>query len=342
MEEARFVLSKSKLIRQYNRIASVVDKVSYSYKTNPLVGSLLEKETDCDFAVHFANTLPLIKDKKRVWFLALALSPASLHKVMSAGVRSFIIENGADLKTLLNYVDRHDKKINLMLRLRMKEHTIKTEMHYVYGMYSSLVNELIPKLRGNKHIGVLGVHFHRKTENIGEWEITDELSELLPKETMERIDVLNIGGGMPVEYKNYSAETLPHIFKRIKEARRWANGYGAKLMAEPGRFIAAPSIELRCSVIGIAESTAFVNCSVYNSAMDTIVDNVKLPVKGETERGKSYLIKGFTPDSRDIFRYKVRMRNVKIGDTITFLNAGAYTYSTDFCNLRKLKTVITA
>jgi ornithine decarboxylase len=42
----------------------------------------------------------------------------------------------------------------------------------------------------------------------------------------------------------------------------------------------------------------------------------------------------------DIFRYRTYLDNPKVGDKIVFLNAGAYTYSTDFCNLKKLETVI--
>ncbi len=341
-EESRFVLSRSKLLRQYKAISSLVDKVSYSFKTNPTVGTLLEKATNCDFAVHFGRTLDLIEDKGRVWFLALALSTASLDQLLSVGVRSFIIENSKDLETLLDYAKRRGEKINLLLRMRMKEHTVKTESHYVYGMFSSEINELIPKLKGNESIGLLGIHFHRRTENIGEWEIKDELAELLSPETMGSIDILNIGGGIPVEYKNYSVQTLPYIFRKIKEAKKWANSYGAKLMAEPGRFISAPCIELHSRIIGVAGNTVFVNCSVYNSAMDTIVDNVKLPVKGELKKGRSYLIKGCTPDSRDIFRYRVHLKSAKVGDPIVFSNAGAYTYTTNFCNLPALKTVITA
>ena len=42
----------------------------------------------------------------------------------------------------------------------------------------------------------------------------------------------------------------------------------------------------------------------------------------------------------DILKYRVYLKNVKVGDTITFLNAGAYAYHTNFCHLVALKTVI--
>jgi len=83
-----------------------------------------------------------------------------------------------------------------------------------------------------------------------------------------------------------------------------------------------------------------VNCSVYNSAMDTFVASIKLEVEGELESGTAFTIKGQTPCSMDIFRYRVFLKNPKPGDKIVFLNAGAYNFASDFCSLRKLETVV--
>ncbi len=338
--DAYFLLSKSKMLKQYHAISRLVDYTSYSFKTNPDVGMLLEKSSDSLLIVQSIKALDSIKDKRRVWFLAQALTNHDLEVLFRKGVGSFIVDNSPDLQILLAYARKHKQKINLMLRMKVKEYTTRTEKHYLYGMFSAEINSLVPKMRKIPNINKLGVHFHRKTENISEWSIKEELSEVLAETTLQNIDLIDIGGGFPVEYKNYSIETLPHIFKKITQARKWANSYGVKLMAEPGRFIAAPCIELHAKVIGIDKSTILINCSVYNSAMDTIVANIKLNVKGELSSGNKYLIKGCTPDSTDIFRYRVYLRNVRLGDSITFLNAGAYTYSTNFCSLEPLETVI--
>lgn len=340
MEKAKFILSKSKLLRQYKIVSELADEVSYSFKTNPKVGILLEKLTKCKFTVQSLKSLDFVKDKKRVWFLAQSLDSESLGKLFSLGVNSFIVDNNTDLEFILKHIAKKNVKINLMLRMRMKEYTVKTQRHYVYGLFSSEVNELISKLKPNKNISALGIHFHRKTENIGEWGMQEELAELLEKKTLGSIDMIDMGGGIPVEYKNYSVEALPHIFAKIKKFKKWANSYGIKTIAEPGRFLAAPCIELQCRITSMDKGTILVNCSVYNSSMDTIVANIKLPLKGELNSGERYLIKGCTPDSMDIFRYRVYLKNPNVGDTLTFLNAGAYTYSTNFCNLEELDTAI--
>ena len=61
----------------------------------------------------------------------------------------------------------------------------------------------------------------------------------------------------------------------------------------------------------------------------------------EEEGGRYYLLKGNSPTRDDIFRYKVKLKSIpKVGDQITFLNAGAYNYTTDFFGYKKLGTKI--
>lgn len=337
--KARFVLSKAKLLEQYNIIKNLSDYISYSFKTNPIVGNVLEDLTDSWFSAHFIQFLDKIKDKKRVWFIGQSWND-ELEDIFKKGVRSFIVDNENDLNSLLDYINNEDYKINLLLRMRMKEYTIKTEKHFVFGMYSSQINKLISELRKNPKINKLGIHFHRKTQNISEWSLTDELRDVLDENTLKTIDIMNIGGGIPVKYKNYSDDVLPYIFDKIKELKNWLNEYNVKIIIEPGRFIAAPCIKLEAEIIAIYDNTIVINCSVFNSAMDTFVAHIRLLVENESEKGMPYTIKGCTPDSMDVFRYRVYLKDPKVGDKITFLNAGAYTYHTDFCNLEKLETVI--
>ena len=338
--KARFVLSRAKMLQQFNRVRELADSVSYSVKTNPFLVHMLEAETDSFFSVHFLNYLDVIKDKSRVWFIAQSWGTDELERLFEKGVRSFIVDNENDLDVLLEFVEHKKQEKSLLLRMRLKERTIHTERHFVFGMYSRQINELVPKLRKNPHIKKLGIHFHRKTQNISEWSLKDELAEILNTDVMESIDIMNIGGGLPVSYKNHNADTTPYIFDKIKELKKWLDGYGIKMIIEPGRFIAAPCMRLEAEIKNIYDNNIIVNCSVFNSAMDTFVAHIRLLVDGELDKGEAYTIKGCTPDSMDVFRYRVFLKNPKAGDKIVFLNAGAYTYSTDFCNLEKLEIVV--
>lgn len=339
--KARFVLSRSRLMETYAFLESLCPNISYSLKTNPEVGRLLENETKCGFSVHSVEGLSDIKDFSRVWFIAEALDEETLSLLFRKNIKGFVIENESDLRILLDFMEKKRLKTSILLRMKFQETTVYKGRYFLFGMDAKAINRLIPELRKNKRIERLGIHFHRQTQNKGNWSMKYMLEESLPRETLENIDMVNIGGGIPVKYKNSTDSNLDYIKEKIGELREWLEGMGIEMMMEPGRPLAAPPVRLECFITSVWGRNITVNCSVYNTSMDTIIVPFKLLVEGEGG-GKSFIIKGCTPCSMDIFRYDVKLKDPKKGDKITFLNAGAYNFSSDFCNLRKLDTIIVA
>ena len=340
-ETPRFLLSKSALLRQYETVRGLADEVSFSHKTNPDVGRLLEKLTDCSLSMHTGELLDSVNDMNRVWFFAQAWDPEETKRLLSLGIRRFVVDNETDLNILLDSLNGN--RVDLLLRMRLKENTIQTGKHFVFGMQSGQINRLVPKLRKNPMIGKLGIHFHRKTQNISEWMLKNELEQILSPETLESADILNMGGGLPAEYKNSrAAAVLDGIFSQIRTLRSWLKDWNIALTIEPGRYLAAPPVRLETTIRSIHDNSVTVDASVYNSAMDTFGAHVRLLVEGETtpQEGRPYTIKGCTPCSLDIFRYRVFLKGPKVGGKIVFLNAGAYNFSSDFCSLSKPKTVV--
>jgi ornithine decarboxylase len=337
-----FVLSKSVILEQYGKVAEIADTVSYSSKTNQKVSPILEENTDCMFSVHMENELRHVRDMSRTLFLAQGWTASGIEKLYGRGIRSFAVDNEADLDLLLDVIENRDWKINLLLRLKLKENSLRTERYFVFGMPSATVNRRIAGLRNHPKIGTLGVHFHRKTQNVSEWKLRRDVEDVLTPETFKAIDILNIGGGLPSRYANSNAEVTEGIFRRITEFREWLHGRDVRLMIEPGRFIAAPAGKLVTCVTGVYDNNIIVNASVYNSDMDAILVPVKLRVEGEIDKGgEPYVIKGCTPCSMDLFRYRVYLdKKPQIGDTITFINAGAYNFRSDFCDLGEIRTEI--
>jgi len=337
MAKSKFIVSKSKILEQFQKLKQLDLDISYSVKTFPEISWVLEKNTDSFFTAHNFETLDFVEDMSRVWFFAQGWNKKLLDKLFEKNIRSFVVDNEVDLETLVKYLEKRNIKINLLLRMKLKEHTIYTGKYFVFGMYSHQINKLIPELRKNKNIDKLGIHFHRKTQNTSEWSIKNEVSQMIKKETLEKIDLFNIGGGLPVRYKNTTDRNLPQILEKITEFKNWLkNDYNIKTIIEPGRFISAPATKLETEILAIHENNIVVDASVYNSSMDTIIVPIKLLVEGEIEDGDDYLIKGCTPCSLDIFRYRVKLKNPKVSDRIVFMNAGGYNFTTDFCNLPKL------
>jgi len=345
ISKAKFIFSKSKVIEQYNKLEKISDYIAYSVKSNPFITCILEDNTPSNFLMHHINELIYVKDKSKVWFMLHSPEKEELDILFENRINKFIVDNNSDLEKLLYFLDTpasKGEKITLLLRMRLKEYTIQTGKYFVFGFFSKEINELVSKLKDNKKIEALGVHVHRKTQNLSEWSLVTELSDSLSKETIETIKYLDIGGGVPVTYKNISVSVINNVYKEIENLKNFANKNKIKLIIEPGRAIAAPSGRLVTTIKNIVDNVVFVDASLFNSSMDTLVTNIKLLVDGEVEDESEneipYIIKGLTPASEDIFRYRVyfkKEKEPKIGDKLIFLNAGAYIYYTDLFNLER-------
>lgn len=345
---ARFILDRNIVLEQYNSLKQLGVKITYSVKTNPLIASILERETDSEFTIHAMESLDTVKDKGRIWYYAHAWDESEISGLLNRGIRKFVVDNETDLELLesaLKKMEGGKERIRLLLRAKLRENTVFTGRHYVFGMDAEAVNQRIAELRKNPRIERLGVHVHRKSQNVGEWSLAGEMGEMLTEDALKSIDIINIGGGIPAAYSNSSDAMVRTIFGRIREFAGFVRPYGIKVIAEPGRYIAAPAVVLETTIKRIESSTIIVDASVYNTAMDTLIVPLKLLVEGELGQGenggggKGYTIKGCTPCSMDIFRYRVHLKEPKVGDTIRFLNAGAYNFRTGFCGLPEIKTV---
>ena len=154
---------------------------------------------------------------------------------------------------------------------------------------------------------------------------------------------MNFGGGLPTKYRSYTSEVLNYIFSKLKNAKSFLEKYDIESYIEPGRFLASPCIKLEAEIIQVQGNNLIINTTIYNCALDTFLTGTKMLVENELEEsqeGHYYLIKGNSPTRDDIFRYKVKLKNPKLGDKIVFLNAGAYNYTTDFFGYKKLETEV--
>ena len=341
---AKFILSKKVLKEQIEKLENLGLKISYSYKTNRIVGNVLQEISNVDFSIHEKEEIFEIKNKEKIWFFLQAESEKEILDILKQGVKNFVIDNEVDLEKLLKVVEEKNVKINLSLRMKFLEHRIGTGKFFVYGMPSNKINEILSKIKNNKFIEKLGVHLHRKSQNTSEWEIIEDLKDSLSEESLERINFVNVGGGLPSFYASSNVDVFNYIFSKLKETKKWLEEKNIETFIEPGRFIAAPCVKLRVEIIQKYENNLIVNTSIYNCALDSLLTETKLLVEGElgeNEDGEYFLIKGNSPTRDDIFRYKVKLNSdIQVGDKIVFLNSGAYNYATDFFGYKKLETEI--
>ena len=325
--DVEFLVSKKEIHKRIREITSFSDETYYSYKTNPFIGDYIASNNLLPLSLNLFYSLQHLSKRalsRSIYYLQ-GEDKQLIKKIVDMGITRFVVDNEPDLSRLLEVTLPKE----LFIRVKFREHTFYTGKNFVFGISWKKLLGLIKHYNLDR-VDSLGLHFHRKTQNIGDWYITHEFKYLFPSEAHRFIQKVNIGGGIPFVYAN-SQPDVSTILRDIASFRDYLHDHGLLLVIEPGRYIAAPSVKLRTRVINAYDNTLVVNASIHNAYIDTFLLNIRLRILDEQKQGYCYTIKGYTLDSLDIFRYKACFSSQKkVGDEIIFLDAGAYNFHCSF------------
>lgn len=152
-----------------------------------------------------------------------------------------------------------------------------------------------------------------------------------------KLDVINIGGGFPVNYDNHkNAPQLVDIVRHINEALHHLP-YIPTLIMEPGRGLVATSTVLVAEIVARNDRAGHpwlvLDAGIYNALYEAMIHQGATqykvhplhPPTGEVEM-MTCTLAGPTGDSLDIInRHAVLPSYIGVGDKLVFENAGAYT-----------------
>lgn len=151
-----------------------------------------------------------------------------------------------------------------------------------------------------------------------------------------QLEVINIGGGFPVPYRNHPDSPVLHdIVKNIHNAIHQLP-YIPKLIMEPGRGIVATSTVLVSEVIARNDRAnqpwLCLDAGIYNALYEAMIHQgaTQFPVHpvlppDEHDTPMICTLAGPTGDSLDVIAREVVLPDyVTIGDRLIFENAGAY------------------
>lgn len=148
-----------------------------------------------------------------------------------------------------------------------------------------------------------------------------------------RIQMLDLGGGFPVQYDGAEVPSISTIGTRIAQAVDRLP-YPVQIVVEPGRFLAAPAGVMVASVIGVAErdGTRWVHLDVgaFNGFMESLETGTALRYPVTDSRGQGLTrashLTGPTCDSQDTIMHGVELSlDLDVGDAVALWQTGAYT-----------------
>ena len=164
------------------------------------------------------------------------------------------------------------------------------------------------------------------------------------------LDVLDIGGGLPVPYDG----AVPHVesfVAAIEEEIRPLTSRGLRVISEPGRFVAAPAMVAVAAVVGVTRRGGlpwyYLDDGLYGSFSNVLSDHVHPTVHaydavlGERDLVPSVLA-GPTCDSTDVITTGAMLPALDVGDLVVAPFMGAYTSVTacEFNGLPRATVVV--
>lgn len=304
----------------------------FDLATNGEVDLMLENQINPDDCIH---THPIKRD-------------GDIRYALEYGCKVFVFDNPIELEKFIPYQD----KAQLLLRVSFPNPESKVDLSKKFGCTPEAT---LPLLRKAKELGlhVIGLSFHVGSQvpnSRRHVEAITACNQLIRDAAAENINlqVLDIGGGFPVNYAADGADLDIYEFcAPIREALSNAPE-GIRLLAEPGRFISAPCMTSVSSVMGKAERFGrmwyYLDDGLYGSYSGQLFDHINYPKSAPYAAGEALpaVLAGPTCDSIDVLADDIDLPALNVGDVIIGKMMGAYTWAsaTEFNFFRKANILV--
>ncbi len=334
------VLDKATIRQQYNSLHEALPNVTLHYALKPLphevmVNTLNSLGSSFDLAT--SGEVDLVK--------ACGIDPSKCihtHPIKTASEIEYALDFGCNIfvydnLTELNKFKAYSNKVQLLLRVSFPNPETKVDLSKKFGCLPEDVLPLLRKAR-DMNIKLYGLSFHVGSQvpnSRRHVEAINACVDLIKQARAEGIDlqVLDIGGGFPVDYNNAQAINIVKFCAPIREALAHVPS-DMRVLAEPGRFLSAPVMTNICSVVGKAERFGkmwyYLDDGVYCSYSGQIFDHVTYPKFTPYNQGAvaPCVLAGPTCDSIDVIAEDILLPQLEVGDLIVGRMMGAYTIAT--------------
>ncbi len=348
------VLDCAELRRNYRLLQEQLPGVDLYYAIKafayPAILQVLS-EMDANFDVASAGEIDMLRELQISGRRTIHTHPikkdTDIKAALRGGSTTFVVDNIDELKKLIPYKQR----IGLLLRVSFRSDSAKVDLSRKFGCAPDQVPELV------QQAAELGVHVRGLSFHVGSQSTTPdahvdaiERCAALIREIEERedrpMDVLDIGGGFPVDYATTGFDADGY-FAPIRNALQGLPEH-INVIAEPGRFLIASAVTGISTISGKARRGDYLwyylDDGIYGSYSGQLFDHTIYPLQifnQATERQRSILA-GPTCDSIDIIAEDVDLPELQEGDLLIGHMMGAYTHatSTSFNSLEGAKIVV--
>ncbi|MDR2101313.1 MAG: type III PLP-dependent enzyme, partial [Treponema sp.] len=323
-------------------------RIYYAVKANPepaVVTLLAELGADFDIASRpeLDMVLSLNVSPDRISYGNTIKKARDIAYFYERGIRMFATDSREDLKNIAAAAPGSRIYVRILVE---NSTTADWPLSRKFGCHPDMAYDLLVSAR-NSGLIPYGISFHvgSQQRDIGQWDDaiakTKYLFATLEEEENIRLAMINMGGGFPAAY----IQPTNDLHEYAAEIRRYlTDDFGKELpqiVLEPGRSLVGNSGILVSEIVLISRknNTAlnrwiYLDTGKFNGLIETLDESIKYPIVTSKDspgnKEAEVILAGPTCDSMDILyeKYKYRLPlDLKIGDRLYFLSAGAYTAS---------------
>ncbi|MDR0450085.1 MAG: type III PLP-dependent enzyme [Treponema sp.] len=323
-------------------------QIYYAVKANPekeIISLLADLGSSFDIASRYEldMVLSLGIGAERISYGNTIKKGRDVAYFYERGVRLFATDSKEDLKSIAQ--NAPGSKIYVRILVEASS-TADWPLSRKFGCHPDMAYDLLIMAR-ELGLSPLGISFHvgSQQRDIGQWDEaiakTKYLFSSLEEDEGIKLSMINMGGGFPAPYtqptndlSEYAAEIQRYLVDDFGEDL-------PKIILEPGRSLVGNSGILSAEVVLISRKNntalnrwVYMDTGRFNGLIETLDESIKYPIVTSKDaagvKEAEVILAGPTCDSMDILYedHKYRMPvDLKVGDRIYILSAGAYTAS---------------
>lgn len=342
-----FVYDSAKIISQYRRMEKSLSevkklKINYACKalTNISILKLMKQLGSGLDAVSYQEILLGLEagfSPQDIVYTPNSVGIEEIEAAMKLGVKINI-----DNIEMLEYMGHHHPNYPFCIRINphiMAGGNAKISVGHIDSKFGISIHQmpLVERLIDTLNINVEGVHMHTGSD-IYNVEVFLQAAEILfnVARKFDTVEYIDLGSGFKVPYREGDIETDMEDFgaEMSKRFNEFCEELGRELtlMFEPGKFLVSQSgyFMVRTNVVKQTISTIFAGVdSGFNHLIRPMFYDAHheiINASNPTGKPKIYTVVGYICET-DTFGYNRKLNEVREGDNLVFLNAGAYCFS---------------
>ncbi|ELY92300.1 diaminopimelate decarboxylase [Natrialba hulunbeirensis JCM 10989] len=312
---------------------------------NPAILSILRDE-GCHAEVYARGELAAAQtagyDADDLLLTGMNRRPEDIERALEQGVGHFLVDNATELERLVAAARKTDVRPRVLIRcnpsMEVPTHpevaTATLETKFGLDIDSGRAMAVTEKAVAAEEIDLAGIQLHIGSQiqsaepyGVAAREMCAFAADIRDELGVE-IDVLDLGGGLPVPYDDDvpAPETIIEtIATNVKDSLSEADIPLPTLFLEPGRRLVGNAGTLLARV-GVIKETPYATFAVLDAGTNTVSSYWPYPIYAlsDEEPTESYHLAGPLCYSGDVLAEDVSLPPLERGDTIAIDRIGAY------------------